>query len=109
MSYPGRSGSLLQEEPPSPGGGGKGAQKSAEGMVAAPPRCEGPKRQEKTAAVSGHSHGFLPDRSAHQAVQAARRHVEERHRWVVDIGLEKLFDRVNHDILVARLCRWFYC
>lgn len=264
-SYPGRSGSLLQEELPLPEGGGKGAQKSAEGIVAAPPRCEGLKREEKTAAVtsmeqgvaatepgmapaahrggvrntpcrgtaatkptvvtdpgestwerqdskdnapcelmprilsrenmlaawqavrrnagaagvdrlqvealpawlranwgqtkasllagryepqavrrvdipkpgggirtlgiptvcdrliqqaihqvlsplwegefSDHSHGFRPNRSAHEAVQAARRHVEEGHRWVVDIDLEKFFDRVNHNILMARLAR----
>jgi len=263
-SYPGRSGGLLQEELPSPERDGKGPQKSAEGIVAAAPRCEGLKRQEKTAAVmsmeqgvaatvpemapaahrggvrntpgrgtaatkptvatgngestwdrqdkdndlselmprilsrenmlaawqavrrnagaagvdrlqveampawlsanweqtkasllaggyepqavrrvdipkpgggirtlgiptvcdrliqqaihqvlsplwegefSEHSHGFRPNRSAHQAVQAARGHVEEGHRWVVDIDLEKFFDRVNHDILMARVAR----
>lgn len=54
---------------------------------------------------SEHSHGFRPGRSAHQAVQAARAHVEAGHRWVVDIDLEKFFDRVNHDILMARITR----
>ena len=54
---------------------------------------------------SAHSHGFRPGRSAHQAVQAARAHVAAGCRWVVDIDLEKFFDRVNHDILMARIAR----
>jgi RNA-directed DNA polymerase len=54
---------------------------------------------------SEHSHGFRPGRSAHQAVQAARDHVGAGHRWVVDMDLEKFFDRVNHDILMARVAR----
>ena len=54
---------------------------------------------------SDHSHGFRPGRSAHQAVKAAQKHIEAGHRWVVDIDLEKFFDRVNHDILMARLAR----
>jgi len=51
---------------------------------------------------SEHSFGFRPRRSAHQAVAAAQRHIAEGHRWVVDIDLEKFFDRVNHDRLMAR-------
>jgi RNA-directed DNA polymerase len=51
------------------------------------------------------SYGFRPGRSAHQAVQAARRHVAGGRRWVVDIDLEKFFDRVNHDILMSRVAR----
>lgn len=54
---------------------------------------------------SDHSHGFRPGRGAHQAVKAIRAHVEAGYRWVVDIDLEKFFDRVNHDILMARLAR----
>ena len=54
---------------------------------------------------SDHSHGFRPGRSAHHAVKAAQAHVAAGHRWVVDIDLEKFFDRVNHDILMARLAR----
>jgi RNA-directed DNA polymerase len=54
---------------------------------------------------SDHSHGFRPGRSAHHAVKAAQCHVEAGHRWVVDIDLEKFFDRVNHDILMSRLAR----
>jgi RNA-directed DNA polymerase len=51
------------------------------------------------------SYGFRPQRSAHQAVLKARQYVREGRRWVVDIDLEKFFDRVNHDILMSRLAR----
>jgi len=51
------------------------------------------------------SYGFRPGRSAHQAVSAARGHVEMGYRWVVDMDLEKFFDRVNHDVLMSRVAR----
>src|SRR5436309_3533110 len=51
------------------------------------------------------SYGFRPNRSAQQAVLKAREYVCEGRRWVVDIDLEKFFDRVNHDILMSRLAR----
>lgn len=51
------------------------------------------------------SYGFRPGRSAHQAVVAARSHVEAGYRWVVDTDLEKFFDRVNHDVLMSRVAR----
>jgi RNA-directed DNA polymerase len=51
------------------------------------------------------SYGFRPGRSAHQAVQKARAYVAEGRRWVVDMDLEKFFDRVNHDMLMARVAR----
>jgi len=51
------------------------------------------------------SYGFRPYRSAQQAVLKAREYVSEGRRWVVDIDLEKFFDRVNHDILMSRLAR----
>ncbi len=51
------------------------------------------------------SYGFRPGRSAHQAVLQARAHVESGRRWVVDIDLETFFDRVNHDVLMARVAR----
>jgi group II intron reverse transcriptase/maturase len=51
------------------------------------------------------SYGFRPGRSAHQAVKAARGYVAEGKRWVVDLDLEKFFDRVNHDVLMARVAR----
>src|SRR5579859_4468088 len=51
------------------------------------------------------SFGFRPGRSTHQAVQRARAHIAAGHRWVVDVDLEKFFDRVNHDVLMARVAR----
>ena len=54
---------------------------------------------------SEHSYGFRPGRSAHQAVAAAQQIIAEGHGWVVDIDLEKFFDRVNHDILMSRVAR----
>jgi RNA-directed DNA polymerase len=51
------------------------------------------------------SYGFRPKRSAHQAVQRARSYIAAGHRWVVDMDLEKCFDRVNHDVLMARVAR----
>ena len=54
---------------------------------------------------SDNSHGFRPGRSAHDAVISAREHVRAGHRWVVDIDLESFFDRVNHDVLMARVAR----
>ncbi|MNJ24389.1 Group II intron-encoded protein LtrA [compost metagenome] len=50
---------------------------------------------------SDYSYGFRPGRSAHHAVEMARTHVASGHRWCVEIDLEKFFDRVNHDILMA--------
>src|SRR5215475_438038 len=52
---------------------------------------------------SEHSYGFRPGRSAHQAVAQAQRYVAEGYNVVVDLDLEKFFDRVNHDILLARV------
>ena len=54
---------------------------------------------------SEHSHGFGPKRSAQQAVAKAQQYIAEGHRWVVDLDLEKFFDRVNHDKLLAALAR----
>jgi RNA-directed DNA polymerase len=54
---------------------------------------------------SAHSYGFRPGRSAAQAVKAAQGHVRSGKRWVVDVDLEKFFDRVNHDVLMARVAR----
>jgi RNA-directed DNA polymerase len=51
------------------------------------------------------SFGFRPGRSTHDAVRRAREHIAAGHRWVVDVDLEKFFDRVNHDVLMARLAR----
>jgi len=54
---------------------------------------------------SVHSHGFRPGRRAHDAVREAQRYVQSGRRWVVDVDLEKFFDRVNHDVLMGRLAR----
>lgn len=54
---------------------------------------------------SPHSYGFRPGRSAAQAVKAAQSYVHAGKRWVVDMDLEKFFDRVNHDVLMARVER----
>jgi len=51
------------------------------------------------------SYGFRPGRNAHQAVRRAQRYIREGKRWVVDVDLEKFFDRVNHDVLMARVAR----
>ena len=51
------------------------------------------------------SFGFRPNRSAHQAVAQAQAFIIEGYDWVVDIDLEKFFDRVNHDILMSRVAR----
>lgn len=52
---------------------------------------------------SEHSYGFRPGRSAHQAVEQAQQYIAEGNRWVVDLDLEKFFDRGNHDSLMARI------
>jgi RNA-directed DNA polymerase len=52
---------------------------------------------------SEHSHGFRPGRRAHDAVCEAQRYIQDGRRWVVDVDLEKFFDRVNHDVLMGRL------
>jgi RNA-directed DNA polymerase len=57
------------------------------------------KRWDST--FSEHSHGFRPGRRAKQAVEKAQQYLAEGNRWVVDIDLEKFFDRVNHDRLMA--------
>jgi group II intron reverse transcriptase/maturase len=54
---------------------------------------------------SQHSYGFRPKRSAHDAVVQAQRYVNEGRRIVVDVDLEKFFDRVNHDVLMGKLAK----
>lgn len=51
------------------------------------------------------SFGFRPGRGTHDAVVRAREHMAAGHRWVVDLDLEKFFDNVNHDVLMARVAR----
>jgi len=54
---------------------------------------------------SEHSFGFRPKRSAHQAVACAQQHLAGGYCWIVDIDLEKFFDRVNHDMLMGRVAK----
>ena len=54
---------------------------------------------------SEHSYGFRPKHSAHQAVAQAQQYIAEGYRWVVDIDLEKFFDRVNHDKLMGEVAK----
>jgi RNA-directed DNA polymerase len=54
---------------------------------------------------SSSSYGFRPGKSAHQALEAGRAHVAGGKVWVVDLDLEKFFDRVNHDVLLGRLAK----
>jgi RNA-directed DNA polymerase len=54
---------------------------------------------------SDYSYGFRPRRSAHQAIAKAQQYLAEGYRWVVDLDLEKFFDRVNHDKLMGRIAK----
>lgn len=57
------------------------------------------------AGFSSHSHGFRPNHSAHDAVKEAQSYIQEGYDWVVDVDLERFFDRVNHDVLMGRLAK----
>lgn len=61
------------------------------------------KEYDKT--FSDNSYGFRPNRSAHDAVRKARSYLKEGYRWVVDMDLEKFFDKVNHDRLMSTLAK----
>jgi RNA-directed DNA polymerase len=54
---------------------------------------------------SDHSYGFRPGRSAHQAVAQAQQYIAEGYSWVIDLDLEKFFDRVNHDKLMGQIAK----
>lgn len=54
---------------------------------------------------SPHSYGFRPGRSAHQAVAQAQQYIAQGYRWVVDMDLEKFFDRVNQDQLMGQIAK----
>lgn len=66
---------------------------------------EGSGAWKRDPTFSKHSHGFRPGKRAHDAVVEAQRYIQEGRRWVVDVDLEKFFDRVNHDVLMGRLAR----
>jgi RNA-directed DNA polymerase len=54
---------------------------------------------------SGHSHGFRPEHSQHQAIAEAQEYIEGGYQIAVDLDLEKFFDRVNHDMLMGRIAK----
>jgi group II intron reverse transcriptase/maturase len=54
---------------------------------------------------SKHSHGFRPGCSAHGAIREARQYAQNGRKWVVDVDLEKFFNRVNHDVLMGKLAK----
>src|SRR5690625_2122670 len=54
---------------------------------------------------SNHSYSFRPNKGAHEAVKKAKTYISEGNRWVVDIDLEKFFDKVNHDRLMGTLAK----
>jgi RNA-directed DNA polymerase len=54
---------------------------------------------------SDRSYGFRPGRNAHQAISQGQQYVDQGYRWIVDIDLEKFFDRVNHDKLMGKLAK----
>src|SRR5713226_4845107 len=62
-------------------------------------------QRQRDPTFSDHSYGFRPGRSAHQAVAQAQRYIAEGYSWVVDLDLEKFFDRVNHDKLMAQIAK----
>ena len=62
-------------------------------------------QQQWDPTFSDHSYGFRPGRSAHQAVAQAQKHIAAGYSWVVDLDLEKFFDRVNHDKLMGQIAK----
>ncbi len=60
-------------------------------------------QQDWDATFSEASYGFRPKRSAHQAIKRAQAYLKEGYRWVVDMDLEKFFDRVNHDKMMSEV------
>jgi RNA-directed DNA polymerase len=62
-------------------------------------------QQQWNPTFSEHSYGFRPGRSAHQAVAQAQQYVAAGYSWVVDLDLEKFFDRVNHDKLMGQIAK----
>ena len=60
-------------------------------------------QQDWDATFSRHSFGFRPGRNAHQAVKQSQRYLKKGYQWVVDMDLEKFFDRVSHDKLMSEV------
>ena len=51
------------------------------------------------------SFGFRPNRKGHDAIRKTKQYIEEGYQWVVDLDIEKFFDRTNHDLIMARVAR----
>jgi len=62
-------------------------------------------QQDWDATFSTASYGFRPERSAHQAIRRSQEYLKEGYRWVVDMDLEKFFDRVNHDKVMSEVSK----
>jgi len=98
-------------EIPKPGGGKRllGIPTVMDRLIQQHPPTVGTRLQVLTpifdVGFSEHSYGFRPRKRAHDAIREARRYVQEGYEWVVDLDIEKFFDRVNHDILMARVAR----
>ena len=60
-------------------------------------------QQEWDATFSRSSYGFRPNRNAHQAIKKSQRYLKQGYQWVVDMDLEKFFDRLNHDKLMSEV------
>lgn len=61
--------------------------------------------EEYDPTFSNHSYGFRPNRRGHDAVREARKYIQQGYRWVIDMDLEKFFDKVNHDRLMRTLSK----
>src|SRR6266404_9123146 len=62
-------------------------------------------QRQWTSTFSQHSYGFRPRRSAHHAVAQAQQYIAQGYSWVIDLDLEKFFDRVNHDKLMGQIAK----
>ncbi|SHM76800.1 group II intron reverse transcriptase/maturase [Caldanaerovirga acetigignens] len=98
-------------EIPKPGGGKRllGIPTVMDRLIQQHPPAVGTRLQVLTPifdpGFSEFSYGFRPGKRAHDAVRKARQYVEEGYEWAVDLDIEKFFDRVNHDILMAKVAR----
>ncbi len=62
-------------------------------------------QQQFAPTFSDHSYGFRPGHSAHGAIRASQQYVQEGLKVVVDVDLEKIFDHINHDVLMGKLTK----
>jgi retron-type reverse transcriptase len=62
-------------------------------------------QRQRNPTFSQYSYGFRPRRSAHHAVAQAQQYIAQGYGWVIDLDLEKFFDRVNHDKLMSQIAK----